>query len=624
MNCDVFISYRRDGGDMAAMHIYQALKERGYQVFYDLEVLRAGKFNEALLDAIDSCRDFVLVLSPHALDRCAAEDDWVRREIAEALKQKKNIVPIMMNGFTFPDQLPEEIDEVRFQNGLSATTEYFSESIDRLCSRYLTAKPEKGKAGRRLWIIGAVAGLAVLAAALVLLLSGRGKDPKTDPVPADLSRETAAAVETSAPVPDPAAVPETEAPSAAPAQTETPAEARSLSEMDLPVLRGDNPVQEQDNSGIMIEPETLNGMAVFGSSWKREQIQKIVFTDTPAGKDAWDVSEAGDGSVMMQVEEEEGKTVLTVHASPALRLPEGANRMFQGYAALEAVEWNGLVDFSGVRVSDFMFEQCVSLTEMDLRGMDLRKLQSAGGMFQNCSGLRTLHLDGVKLDSLTNLMGTFAECHPLRSLDLSGFNTSRVVWMTGLFQGCQSLEELDLSTFDTSRVREMQDMFAYCHQLETLTLGTFDTSRVTNMHGMFALCGSLKELDVSKINTSRAEDLGSMFEGCSSLLTLDVSGFDTANVQNFFMMFADCSMLDSLDLSSWKTGKAVTMENMFRHCESLRSLNLSGFDLSSVETMAGMFEGCCQLTDIGTDPASFGKGNTADMYLNSGLAGKKE
>ena len=84
MQCDVFISYRRDGGDMTAMYIYQALKERGYNVFYDLEVLRAGKFNEALLQAIDSCKDFVLILSPRALDRCVEEGDWVRQEIAEA------------------------------------------------------------------------------------------------------------------------------------------------------------------------------------------------------------------------------------------------------------------------------------------------------------------------------------------------------------------------------------------------------------------------------------------------------------------------------------------------------------------------------------------------------------
>ena len=54
MKCDIFISYRRDGGDMTAMYIYQALKERGYDVFYDLEVLRAGKFNDALLENIRS------------------------------------------------------------------------------------------------------------------------------------------------------------------------------------------------------------------------------------------------------------------------------------------------------------------------------------------------------------------------------------------------------------------------------------------------------------------------------------------------------------------------------------------------------------------------------------------
>lgn len=143
MKCDIFISYRRDGGDMTAMHIYQALREHGYDVFYDLEVLRAGKFNDALLEYIGSCRDFILILSPHALDRCTDESDWVRKEIAEALRLKKNIIPVMMNGFAFPQTLPEDIDDVRYQNGLTSTTEYFMESVNRLCSKYLLSKPKK-------------------------------------------------------------------------------------------------------------------------------------------------------------------------------------------------------------------------------------------------------------------------------------------------------------------------------------------------------------------------------------------------------------------------------------------------------------------------------------------------
>ena len=149
---DIFISYRRDGGDMAAMYIYQALKDRGYDVFYDVEVLRSGKFNEALREYIGSCKDFILVLSPHALDRCEDENDWVRQEIAEAIRQDKNIIPVMMNGFKFPEKLPEEIASVRHHTGLTSSTEYFQESMNRLCEKFLTSKPRKKKN----WLIPAV------------------------------------------------------------------------------------------------------------------------------------------------------------------------------------------------------------------------------------------------------------------------------------------------------------------------------------------------------------------------------------------------------------------------------------------------------------------------------------
>ncbi|MBR4473810.1 MAG: substrate-binding domain-containing protein [Oscillospiraceae bacterium] len=169
---DIFISYRRDGGDMAAMHIYQALKERGYDLFYDVEVLRSGKFNEALLKQIQSCKDFIIVLSPHALDRCEDKNDWVRQEIAEAIKEKKNIIPVMMNGFQFPENLPEDINELRFHAGLTSSTEYFQESINRLCNRFLTVKPrKKGK-----WIVPAIVG-AILCALVIGILVKPGTKP---------------------------------------------------------------------------------------------------------------------------------------------------------------------------------------------------------------------------------------------------------------------------------------------------------------------------------------------------------------------------------------------------------------------------------------------------------------
>ena len=105
MSEQVFISYRRDGGDAIASLVSNKLKAQGYTVFYDYDSLGGGCFDERIFDAIEHCRDFVLILSPHSLDRCVNGDDWVRSEIRSALRHQKNIVPVMLPDFTFPETL---------------------------------------------------------------------------------------------------------------------------------------------------------------------------------------------------------------------------------------------------------------------------------------------------------------------------------------------------------------------------------------------------------------------------------------------------------------------------------------------------------------------------------------
>ena len=78
MSEQIFISYRRDGGDVTAKLICEALKNRGFSVFYDFDSLLGGYFDSRILDAIENCNDFVLVLPPNSLNRCVNKDDWVR------------------------------------------------------------------------------------------------------------------------------------------------------------------------------------------------------------------------------------------------------------------------------------------------------------------------------------------------------------------------------------------------------------------------------------------------------------------------------------------------------------------------------------------------------------------
>ena len=131
---DVFISYRRDGGSETAVLICDALRRQGYRVFLDVESLRSGPFNTELYRVIENVTDFLLILPPHSLERCIHEDDWVRLEIECAKKHGKNIIPILLRGFSFPEKLPESIDFIRYQAGIEANPEYYDAFIRRICS----------------------------------------------------------------------------------------------------------------------------------------------------------------------------------------------------------------------------------------------------------------------------------------------------------------------------------------------------------------------------------------------------------------------------------------------------------------------------------------------------------
>ncbi len=171
---DIFISYRRNGGEMLAHILYERLKDTGYAAFQDVESLRSGNFNTALYDVIENCQDFILILSPGALDRCVNPDDWVKNEIVYALNHNKNIIPVMMRGFEWPENLPPEIDELRYKNGITASTEYFDQFLyklfDFLISKKATKTTKKRKHSLRVILFATLYILGLLSPLLITLV----------------------------------------------------------------------------------------------------------------------------------------------------------------------------------------------------------------------------------------------------------------------------------------------------------------------------------------------------------------------------------------------------------------------------------------------------------------------
>lgn len=135
---DVFVSYRREGGRDIARSIKYRLEMMGFnKVFFDYNSIRDGMFNTQIMDAIYSCNDFLLLLTPNSMNKCGEKGDWVAREIRTAKKYERKIIPIALeNDFEWPISMPSDLFDVKYiQRHNLLMNEDFDYSIEKLSKR---------------------------------------------------------------------------------------------------------------------------------------------------------------------------------------------------------------------------------------------------------------------------------------------------------------------------------------------------------------------------------------------------------------------------------------------------------------------------------------------------------
>ncbi len=141
----VFISYRRNVSGTLALAVYQDLHYNQMDVFYDITSLDAGQFDSAILRQIAARPYFLPILTPGTLERCQESGDWVLREIEEALRLNRMILPLYTPEFNFGDMdsyLPPDVarELKRFQ-AVEIPYKYFQQTMQDIRTRYL--KPIK-------------------------------------------------------------------------------------------------------------------------------------------------------------------------------------------------------------------------------------------------------------------------------------------------------------------------------------------------------------------------------------------------------------------------------------------------------------------------------------------------
>jgi len=141
----IFINYRRQDSEGYVGRVYDTLLQhfaRG-DIFMDVDSLKPGvDFVEALESAVAACDVLLAVIGPHWLSasddagnrRLDQWNDFVRIEIASALKQKKLVIPVLVGRATMPqaEHLPDALAELVRRNAIEVSHQRFGFDMERL------------------------------------------------------------------------------------------------------------------------------------------------------------------------------------------------------------------------------------------------------------------------------------------------------------------------------------------------------------------------------------------------------------------------------------------------------------------------------------------------------------
>lgn len=215
----IFVSYRRQDASGEAGRLVDHLQEIYGEdsVFLDVETLEAGlDFVQAIDKALNSCKVFIAMIGPYWANlkdsegnpRIFHDGDFIRIEIAAALKRNIRVIPVLVNGAVMPtpEQLPEDLQALTRRHAQELSSSRWKYDCDQLVSvldkiiepiskpksepEPLTPKPiapkQKTWLGKNyLWIIGGFVGLIILISLLSIPKDDFPNDPYQSPVEED-------------------------------------------------------------------------------------------------------------------------------------------------------------------------------------------------------------------------------------------------------------------------------------------------------------------------------------------------------------------------------------------------------------------------------------------------------
>lgn len=160
----VFVSYRRKDSEGESGRLFDDLTSHfgSESVFMDVSAIEPGRdFRKAIDQSVTTCSVLLAIIGQEWLElkdatgrrRLEDPNDFVRLELASALRRDIPLIPVLVRGAKMPeiDRLPPDLQELVYRNAVELTHARWKSDVQlliRALRPYLDVQPDASPRGR--------------------------------------------------------------------------------------------------------------------------------------------------------------------------------------------------------------------------------------------------------------------------------------------------------------------------------------------------------------------------------------------------------------------------------------------------------------------------------------------
>src|SRR5437588_3674691 len=139
----IFVCYRRDDSSGHAGRLFDKLSDQfgRDRIFMDIDTIELGEdFVTVIENAVGSCEILIAIIGRHWLSGSGESPGWldnpndfVRVEIATALKRDIRVIPVLVQRATMPkpEDLPADLKKLSRRNAVELSDAYWRRDVEQ-------------------------------------------------------------------------------------------------------------------------------------------------------------------------------------------------------------------------------------------------------------------------------------------------------------------------------------------------------------------------------------------------------------------------------------------------------------------------------------------------------------